>query len=104
MSRIIAGTSSTVDSGRCSVVGPAEFFQSLREVRERQADNIEVAAFDPRNEPAAAPLNGVSAGFVIRLVCRQILDDVIVGKRSEVNERGFHKTPALGIRESNQRD
>jgi hypothetical protein len=48
-----------------SVFGPAEFIQGLLQTGKGQADNVEVAAFDARNEAACATLDAVSPGLIV---------------------------------------
>jgi hypothetical protein len=76
----------------------------LGDAREGEADNVEVATLDARNEPAAETLNGVCAGFVVRLLGSEIPGDVAGSEGREMDERGFHKVAALGIGEADERN
>ena len=58
-----------------SVFGPAEIGERLGNVCERQAHNVEVAAFDAGDVAAGAALDGVGAGFVVGLFCGQVTRD-----------------------------
>src|SRR6266566_4927633 len=50
-----------------SVFGPAEFSEGLLEAGKRQANDVEVTAFDAGNVTAGAALDAISTGFVARL-------------------------------------
>jgi hypothetical protein len=82
--------------------GPAEFGECLAQSRERQPDNIEVAAFDAWDVPTSAALDGVGAGFVERLVCGEIAGQSLVGQRAKVDLGDLDEAAALGVRQSNQ--
>jgi len=84
--------------------GPAEGVEGLGGASEGQADHVEVVAFDARDEAAAEALDGVGAGFVVRLAGREIARDVVVRKRNEVDEGGLDEAAALHVRETDESD
>ena len=86
------------------VFGPAQFDQGLRDTGEWQADHVEVVAFDTRDVATGVPLDGVRAGFVVRLAGGQVTRDFFGGELREMHERGFNKAAALRVRKTNQRD
>src|SRR6266704_1817567 len=80
-----------------SVFGPAEFGEGLLEAGKRQADDVEVTAFDAGNVTAGAALDAIGAGFVVRLAGGEISGDFLGGENGEVHERGLHEGAALDI-------
>ena len=76
----------------CLIFGPAEFGQGLRDVREGQADYVEVVAFDAGDVAAGAALNGVGAGFVVGLFGGEVTGDFFCGELGEMDERGFDES------------
>src|SRR5712692_1057689 len=87
-----------------SVFGPAEFGEGLLEAGKRQADDVEVAAFDAGNVAAGAALDAIGAGFVVRLAGGEIPRDFLGGESSEVHERGLHEAAALDIGKADEGD
>src|SRR6266478_676885 len=87
-----------------SVLGPAEFIQGLLETCERQADDVEVAAFDARNEAARAALNAVGAGLVVFFPCGEVARDLFRREGAEVNQGGLSKGDAFGIGQTDKGD
>src|SRR5260370_22747072 len=83
---------------KCSglVFGPAEVDESLLETGEREADDVEVAAFDARNEAAGAALNGVGAGFVVRFARGKVAGDFFVIELGEMHVSRFDESAAFG--------
>ena len=71
---------------------------------ERQADYVEVAAFDAGDEAAGAALDGVAASLVVGFASGQITGDVIGGKRGKVHQSGFDESDALCVRKSDEGD
>jgi hypothetical protein len=69
---------------------------------EGEAHDIEVAAFDAGNEAAGVALNGVGAGFVMRLAGGEVGEDLLAGERGEMDERRFDKGAARGIGEADE--
>ena len=84
--------------------GPAEFGESLGDARERQADDVEVAAFDAGDVAASAALDSVGAGFVIRLFGGKVAGDFLGGERGEMHMGGFDESAALGVGEADEGD
>src|SRR5712692_7543310 len=87
-----------------SVFGPAEGGEFSTEAGERQADDIEIAAFDLRNVAAGAALDGVSAGFVERLAGGEIAKNFLRVDRGEANLGGFDEGVTFGVGQANERD
>src|SRR6266404_4240695 len=87
-----------------SVFGPAQFIQGLLESGERQADDVEVAAFDARNEAARTSLDAVGAGFVVLLPRSEVSRNLFRGEDAELNQRGLGEGDAFRIREPNERN
>ena len=52
---------------RVQILRPSETDKLLAQSRQRQAHNIEIAAFDPRNIAACATLNRIGTRLVERL-------------------------------------
>ncbi len=69
---------------RVQIFRPAQPRKLLAQSRQRQAYNVEVAAFDPRNIPPRAPLNRIRAGLIERLAGCQITRDLLLGNRRKV--------------------
>jgi hypothetical protein len=67
----------------------------MPEAGEREADYVEVAAFDTGNKTAGATLDGVRASFVKGLLGRKVFADLLFGEGREVDESGFDKAAAL---------
>src|ERR1700737_894713 len=86
------------------VFGPAEIGESLLETGEREADDVEVAAFDARNEAAGAALNGVGAGFVVGFVGGKVAGDFFVIELGEMDVSGFDESAAFGVGKANESD
>ena len=76
----------------------------MGDVREGEADDVEVVAFDAGNEAAGLTLDGVGAGFVVGFAGGEVAGDVVVGKLREVDEGVFDESAALGVREANESD
>src|SRR5260370_32860286 len=91
---------------KCSglVFGPAEVDESLVETGEREADDVEVAAFDARNEAAGAALNGVGAGFVVRFARGKVAGDFLVIELGEMDVSGFDESAAFGVGKADEGD
>src|SRR5260370_17179197 len=89
---------------KCSglVFGPAEVDESLLEPGEREADDVEVAAFDARNEAAGAALNGVGAGFIVRFARGKVAGDFFVIELGEMDVSGFAESAAFRVRQPDQ--
>src|SRR5712692_9183103 len=87
-----------------SVFGPAELGEGLLEAGKRQANDVEVAAFDAGNVAAGAALDAIGAGFVVRLAGGEISGDFLGGESSEVHERGLHKGAALDVGKADEGD
>jgi len=76
----------------------------LGDVREGQADDVEVIAFDARDVAAGAALYGVGASFVVGLFCAEIARDFFGGELREMDEGRFDEAAALGVWEANESD
>src|SRR6266487_5410360 len=87
-----------------SVFGPAEFGEGLLEAGKRQADDVEVTAFDAGNVAAGAALDAIGASFVVRLARGEISGDFLGGENGEVHERGLHEGAALDIGKADEGD
>ena|SRR5579863_722280 len=84
------------------ILGPAQFGQGAIKTREWKADNVEVAAFDARNEAAGVALDGIRAGFVVRLARGEIAGDLFGRESRKVDESRLHESAALRVRKSDQ--
>src|SRR5258708_6161236 len=95
-----------VRTGDCweLVFRPAEVGESLLETGEREADDVEVATFDARNEAAGAALDGVGAGFVVRFVRGEVAGDFFVIKLGEMDVGRFDESAALGVGKADEGD
>src|SRR5260370_40295590 len=69
------------------VFGPAESSEGVVEAGEGQADNVEVAAFDARDVAAGPSLDGVGAGFVVRLAGGEVAGNFFRGEHGEMDQR-----------------
>lgn len=87
-----------------SVFGPAKVSEGFRDAGERKAHDIEVVAFDARDETAGAALDGVAAGFVVWLAGGEIAGNLPGVEPSKVHERGFDELDALGVGKTDQAD
>src|SRR6266567_898524 len=87
-----------------SVFGPAEFVESVLEAGEREADNVEVAAFDSRDEAASAALDGVGTSFVIGFAAGEIARDFFFGEGGEMDKCGLDEGELLDIGQADEGD
>ena len=83
---------------------PAKIGKSLTKARQRQTDNIEIAAFDAWNVAAGASLNRIRASFIERFAGREIARNLFVRNLREVDVRCLDETAALNVGQPNQRD
>ena len=74
------------------VFGPAEVGQGLGDASQGEADDVEVVAFDARDVAAGAALDGVGAGFVVRLFGGEVTRDFFGGELGEMDEGGFDES------------
>ncbi len=66
--------------GECgSIFGPAEIGEGLGDAGQGEADYVEVIAFDAGDVAAGASLDGVGAGFVVRLAGGEVTRDFFDG-------------------------
>src|SRR5260370_22254333 len=86
------------------VFGPAKIGESLLETGEREADDVEVAAFDARNEAAGAALNGVGAGFIVRFARGKVAGDFFVIELGEMDVSRFDEGAAFGVGKADEGD
>ena len=75
----------------------------MLEAGEREADHIEVAAFDARDVAASAALDGVAAGFIVRLFSGEIAGDFFGGEHVELDKGGFDEGEALSVGQADER-
>ena len=76
----------------------------MLEAGERETHDIEVAAFDARNETAGATLNGVGTGFVIRFAAGEIARDFFLREGGEVDQGGLDEVELLDVRKADKGD
>jgi len=76
----------------------------VSEAGERQTNNIEITAFDARNEAARVSLDGIGAGFVMRFASGEIAGNFLRRERGEMHQSGFDKSDAFGVRKPNKRN
>ncbi len=88
--------------GGVILFGPAQLGEGVLEAREGQAHDVEVAAFDTRDEAPGAALDGVGTRFVVRFAGRKVLGDLFGGKRGEVHQSGLDKGDAFGVRKTDE--
>jgi len=86
------------------VFGPAELVERVLEAGKRQADDVEVAAFDAGNEAAGAALDGVGPGFVIRFSAGEIARNFFFGEDGEVDQRGLDEVELLCVGKADEGD
>src|SRR6266851_7724517 len=83
---------------------PAEVGEGLLETGEGEADDVEVTAFDARNETAGATLDGVGAGFVVRFAGGEVAGDFFVIELGEMDVSRFDEGAALGVGKADESD
>src|SRR5882762_358184 len=88
---------------RIQIFRPPQPRKLLTQTRQRQAHNIEIAAFDPWNIPACATLNRIGARLVERLAGGQITRDLLIRNLRKVYVCGLDEAAPLSIRQSHQR-
>src|SRR4029077_10186312 len=98
-----AWCSSTPDRGYLDF-GPAQLGEGIEEVRERQADDVEIAGFHARDVTAGAALDAISSCFVMGFAGREIAGDFFGRERGEMHLRGFHKSAPDRIRKAYESD
>ncbi len=76
----------------------------MLEAGEREANNIEIATFDARNEAAGAALNGVGTGLVVRFAGGEVAGDFFVIKFGEMDVGRFDEGAALGVGKADESD
>jgi len=86
------------------VFGPAEGDEGVVQTGEGKADDVEVTAFDARDVAACAALDGIAAGFVVRLAGGKVAGDFFSGERGEMDQRGLHEGEPLGVRKADESD
>jgi len=67
------------------IFGPAEIGEGLGDVREGQADYVEVVAFDAGDVAAGAALDGVGAGFVVGFFGGEVTRNFFGGELGEMD-------------------
>src|SRR5467141_5236572 len=78
------------------VFGPAKVDEGLVEAGQGEADDVEVTAFDARNEAAGAALDGVGAGFVVRFAGGEVAGDFFMIELGEMDVSRLDESAALG--------
>ncbi len=84
--------------------GPAQGLQFGEDAGERQANYVEIAAFDAGDVTAGEALDGVGSGFVIRFFGIEIGGEFLAGDGAKVNECGFDQLAMLGVGQAHERD
>lgn len=86
------------------VARPAEVVERLAGAGQREANNVEIIAFDARNETAGLALDRVSSGLVVRFAGSEIARDVLSAQFDKMNQSGFHEAAPFRVGKANERD
>ena len=74
------------------------------EAGEGETDDVEVTAFDSRNETAGAALDSVGAGFVVGFAGGEIAGDFFVIELGEMDVSRFDESAAFGVGKADEGD